>query len=108
MAAKYLSPSLLWMWHAKGATFVDPSEQGEALLESPLADLCRRQDGPRLFKYLSRGLEDEAKEGCLKYLLLAAVLDGTAEMVKVCCRSFEGRFSRGRNFGRRRQVSMYK
>ena len=71
------------MWHEGGAAFVEPKAQDDALLKSPLADLCRRRDGPQFFGYLSRQLDDEMKERCFKYLLQAAVLDGTAEMVKV-------------------------
>ena len=81
MAAKDLSPRLLLMWQAKQADFVKPDAKEEALLESPLADLCKRRDGPQLFKYVSN--QDTTQECIIKYLLQAAVLDGTAEMVKV-------------------------
>ena len=115
VAAKYLSPRLILMWQARGASFVQeealldsplakeealldsplakeealldsPLAKEEALLDSPLADLCRRRDGPQLFKYVSSKLNEGTTDWSksIKYLLQAAVVDGTAEMVKVC------------------------
>jgi ankyrin repeat protein len=81
MAARDLSPGLLLMWQAKQAHFVKLDAEEEAVLKSPLADLCKRRDGPQLFKYVSN--EEVTQDCIIKYLLQAAVLDGTAEMVKV-------------------------
>jgi ankyrin repeat protein len=83
MVSRDLPPQLLLLWQTKKAQFVDPNAKEEDLLHSPLADLCKRRDGPQLFKYLSTQLDLDSSMDTIKYLLQAAVLDGTSEMVKV-------------------------